>query len=96
MARTEEAAFAKLEAQPGEDLTGAGALFGFGSFLFLFMNPISWNASGFLGPGQVWSGPNRCFKQWSMVQSRHLIVFENVRVSLQPWTGHFFFLVAFS
>ncbi|MFS7903867.1 hypothetical protein Hanom_Chr01g00029231 [Helianthus anomalus] len=52
--------------------------------------------SVFFGPGQSWSSPNRCLRQWSMVQSRHLIVLENVRISLQPRTGHFFFLVAFS
>lgn len=51
--------------------------------------------SGFLGPGHLWSGPNLCFRQCSLVQSLHLIVFENVSVSLHPGTGHFFFFVTF-
>lgn len=52
--------------------------------------------SGLLGPGQLWSGPNRCFRQCSMVQSLHLTLLENVRASLHRGTGHFIFFVAFS
>ena len=66
-------------------------------FWLLFENPQNEKVgSGFLGPGQPWSRPNLCLRQWSMVQSRHLIVLENVRTSLQPRTGHFFFLITFS
>lgn len=50
--------------------------------------------SGFLGPGHLWSGPNLCLRQCSLLQSLHLIVFENVSASLHPGTGHFFFFVA--
>jgi hypothetical protein len=49
----------------------------------------------FLGPGHLWSGPNLCFRQCSLVQSLHLIVFENVSVSLHPRTGHFLLFVTF-
>jgi len=48
-----------------------------------------------LGPGHLWSGPNLCFRQCSLVQSLHLIVLENVSVSLHPGTGHFCFFVTF-
>lgn len=69
----------------------------FESSLLPFRKFMNWKvASGFLGPAQLWSGPNRCFKQWSIVQSRHLIVLEKVKSSLQRGTGHFFFFVAFS
>lgn len=77
------------------------ARFVLGSVLWLLLRLrrlMNWNpGSGFLlGPEQVWSGPNLCFRQWSLVQSLHLIVLENVRASLQPLTGHFGFLVTFS
>jgi len=51
--------------------------------------------STFLGPGHLWSGPNLCFRQCSLVQSLHLMVLENVSVSLHPGTGHFFFFITF-
>lgn len=96
VARTVDAALRKLVAQLVEDV--AGARLGFdSSFLLLLKRPINGKPeSGFLGPGQLWSGPKRCFKQWSIVQSLHLIVFENVKTSLQPGTGHFFFFVTLS
>lgn len=65
------------------------------SFLVVLLLKKPMNGS-FLGPGQVWSGPKRCFKQWSTLQSRHLMVLEKVRYSLHLGTGHFFFFVAFS
>lgn len=51
--------------------------------------------STFTGPEHLWSGPNLCLRQCSLVQSLHLIVLENVSVSLHPGTGHFFFFVTF-
>jgi len=66
-------------------------------FLLLFIRFIKGKfVSTFLGPGHLWSGPNLCFKQWSIVQSLHLIVFENTKISLHPAAGHFFFFVTFS
>lgn len=71
---------------------------GFGSsFLLLFKRLMNEKlVSNFLGPEHLWSGPNRCFKQWSFKQSRHLIVLENTKTSLHPGAGHFLFFVIFS
>ncbi len=95
-ARTVEAALRKLVAHLEDDEVGTRLGFD-SSFLLLLNRPINGKpASDFFGPGHLWSGPNLCFKQWSTKQSLHLIVFENVRISLQPGTGHFFFFVTFS
>lgn len=90
VARTDEAALNRVDAQLE---VVAGACFEFDPFLLLlFRRLLNWKAvPGLLGPGQLWSGPNRCFKQCSTLQSLHLIVFENVS---RPLVTFFFLIIA--
>jgi hypothetical protein len=88
-----DAAFKRLELHQEELLL---LLFARGSTFWLLLSMFAKGkvGSSFLGPGHLWSGPNLCLRQCSLLQSLHLIVFENVSASLQPGTGHFFFFVA--
>lgn len=45
-------------------------------------------------PWHAWSGPKRCFKHVSTEQSLQRTVLEDLRASLHPFTGHFFFCSA--
>lgn len=91
-----DAAFKRLELHQDElPLLLLLLVRGWTFWLLLSMLEKGKVGSSFLGPGHLWSGPNLCLRQCSLLQSLHLIVFENVSASLHPGTGHFFFFVAF-